>query len=62
MCVCPFFSFGFEGWMWDLIVLVSDHSLSFYFVLYSIFMYVCYNFTMNKILNQTGIQNCEIWA
>ena len=48
--------------MWDLIVLVSDHSLSFYFVLYSIFMYVCYNFTMNKILNQNGSQNCEIRA
>ena len=26
-----FFPFGFEGRMWDLIVLVPDHCLSFYF-------------------------------
>ena len=25
------FPFGFEGRMWDLIVLVPDHCLSFYF-------------------------------
>ena len=23
--------FGFKGWMWDLIVMVPDHCLSFYF-------------------------------
>ena len=23
--------FGFEGWIWDLIVSVPDHGLSFYF-------------------------------
>ena len=31
MCVCACFSFGFVGGMWDLIALVPDHCLSFYF-------------------------------
>ena len=30
--VISYFHFGFEGRMWDLIVLVHDHCLSFYFV------------------------------
>ena len=30
--VFSFFPFGFEGRIWDLIVSVSDHCLSFYFV------------------------------
>ena len=30
------FPFGFEGGMWDLMVLVPDHCLSFYFVLSAI--------------------------
>ena len=25
ICVCPSFPFGFEGGMWDLIVLIPDH-------------------------------------
>ena len=29
--VFSYFPFGFEGWMWDLIVSVPDHCLSFYF-------------------------------
>ena len=29
------FSFGFEGRMWDLIVSVPDHCLSFYFTIVS---------------------------
>ena len=29
--VFSYFPFGFEGRMWDLIVSVPDHSLSFYF-------------------------------
>ena len=29
------FPFGFEGGMWDLIELVPDHCLSFYFTLYN---------------------------
>ena len=29
ICVCAFFHLGFEGGMWDLIVLVSDYCLSF---------------------------------
>ena len=30
--VISYFPFGFEGWMWDLIVSVPDHCLSFYFL------------------------------
>ena len=30
MFVCSF-PFGFEGGMWDFIILVPDHCLSFYF-------------------------------
>ena len=30
--VFSYFPFGFEGRIWDLIVLVPDHCLSFYFV------------------------------
>ena len=29
--VFSYFPFGFEGWMWDLIVSVPDQCLSFYF-------------------------------
>ena len=28
---CVFFSFGFESWVWYLILLVPDHRLSFYY-------------------------------
>ena len=31
--VFSYFPFGFEGRMWDLIVSVPDHCLSFYFTL-----------------------------
>ena len=31
VCVFCYFPFGFEGRMWDLIVSVPDHCLSFYF-------------------------------
>ena len=27
VCLCVSFPFGFEGWIWDLIVLVPDHCL-----------------------------------
>ena len=29
VCVCASFPFGFEGGMWDLIVVVPDHCLFF---------------------------------
>ena len=29
LCVCVSFPFDFMGWLWDLIVLVPDHCLSF---------------------------------
>ena len=32
VCVLRTLSFGFEGRMWDLIVLVPDHCKSFYFL------------------------------
>ena len=32
MYVFSYFPFGFEGRMWDLIVSVPDHCLSFYFL------------------------------
>ena len=31
--VFSYFPFGFEGRIWDLIVSVPDHCLSFYFIL-----------------------------
>ena len=31
VCVFSYFPFGFEGRVWDLIVSVPDHCLSFYF-------------------------------
>ena len=34
------FPFGFEGGMWDLIVSVHNHCLSFYFELFSISLIV----------------------
>ena len=34
--VFSYFPFGFEGRMWDLIVSVPDHCLSFYFVAYNV--------------------------
>ena len=43
MCVCASFPFGFEGVVWNLIVLVPDHFLSFYFVhqnFYSLYMII----------------------
>ena len=32
--VFSYFPFGFEGRIWDLIVSVPDHCLSFYFTMY----------------------------
>ena len=29
--MCPSFSFGFEGWIWDLIVLIPEHCHSILF-------------------------------
>ena len=34
VCVYASFSFGFEDGMWDLIVLILEHFLSFYIVVY----------------------------
>ena len=37
MYVFSYFPFGFEGRIWDLIVSVPDHCLSFYFFYFSTF-------------------------
>ena len=37
--VFSYFPFGFEGRIWDLIVSVPDHCLSFYFDRYWSFLY-----------------------
>ena len=42
--------FGFEGMMWDLIVLVPDHCLSFYFNKISVCLSVC--------LSVLSLMNC----
>ena len=39
--VFSYFPFGFEGRMWDLIVSVPDHCLSFYFLLEPVCVCVC---------------------
>ena len=36
--VFSYFPFGFEGRMWDLIVSVPDHCLSFYFAVLTSFL------------------------
>ena len=41
VCECASFPFGFEGRMWDLVVLVPDHCLSFYFALATVLMEYC---------------------
>ena len=40
VCVFSYFPFGFEGRMWDLIVSVPDHCLSFYFTQIGLVKYV----------------------
>ena len=37
--VFSYFPFGFEGRIWDLIVSVPDHCLSFYFDRFCLFLY-----------------------
>ena len=38
--VFSYFPFGFEGRIWDLIVSVPDHCLSFYFPFFFFFFFV----------------------
>ena len=54
--VLSYFPFGFEGRMWDLIVSVPDHCLSFYFkkhVRTSDHMFVLKSL-INKYINKSG--------
>ena len=44
--VFSYFPFGFEGRMWDLIVSVPDHCLSFYFAgLWTVFLFLILYFS-----------------
>ena len=52
--VFSYFPFGFEGRMWDLILSVSDHCLSFYFPYYP----TCY-IQSNEIVLTIWI-NCSL--
>ena len=46
LCV-SFFSFGIEGRMWDVIVLISDHCISVYFSFsWEIVVLVTYGFLL----------------
>ena len=47
--VFTYFPFGFEGRIWDLIVAVPDHCLSFYFVQDNMHVLVTYKFKMDQI-------------
>ena len=44
--VFSYFPFGFEGRIWDLIVSVPDHCLSFYFTKLLIFLFVYFCLTI----------------
>ena len=51
MYVFSYFPFGFEGRIWDLIVSVPDHCLSFYFDI--TYMYVLPEFQLHdRIIKQ----------
>ena len=59
--VFSYFAFGFEGRMWDLIVSVPDHFLSFYFVIFisnyrwfRIFEISRYRRSNGSVLKDTG--------
>ena len=48
VCMCASFPFGFEDGMWDVIVFVADHCLSFYFVFNRDLNYLIMNFKFGK--------------
>ena len=47
--VFSYFPFGFEGRMWDLIVSVPDHCLSFYFEYIHVYVHQAYRLRIGKI-------------
>ena len=53
--VFSYFPFGFEGRMWDLIVSIPDHCLSFY--LTNLDNYLTYGFDCQRF---TGINNTNL--
>ena len=56
--VFGYFPFGSEGRMWDLIVSVPDHCLSFYFVLNEIMVYLYF---LCVELNHGRLRRIEIF-
>ena len=47
--VFSYFPFGFEGRMWDLVVSVPDHCLSFYFTSLKILLVLVYIGSIRKL-------------
>ena len=56
--VFSYFPFGFEGRMWDLIVSVPDHCLSFYFFYISLHMYNLARLFVARLDSSSG-QACQ---
>ena len=57
LCVCVFgcFPFGFEGGMWDLIISVPDHCLSFSFGDNRNYSYEYFKLNLNVFSNSSFI-------
>ena len=55
--VFSYFPFGFEGRIWDLIVSVPDHCLSFYFLPYM--RMVAQQFLRKRDLNMLNLSELE---
>ena len=54
--VFSYFSFGFEGRIWDLIVSVPDHCLSFYFEQRGMFFFFFFFLCVFTHSSQHGVQ------
>ena len=50
LCVCVSFPFGFEGGIWDLIVLIPDYYLSSYFSYTSVAKHLSVSLSLNANL------------
>ena len=66
VCMCASFLCGFEGGMWDLIVLIPDYCLSIYIVKSTFTYYDRHTFSMlNKTFirshMEVAIQTCNLY-
>ena len=57
--VFSYFPFGFDGRMWDLIVSVPDHCLSFYFAAFTINGQTICSASNKKIYQGTNLLSAE---